>query len=105
MAADINIRQCLGNLLLIEKAINRALQNGRYSGKVLAYEQSKFLLTKCQADAASHEVGKDDRITATVRKLESWQSWNAIAVTERQEFLSKLADVVWDIPMPSASSN
>ncbi|TBH22188.1 DUF262 domain-containing protein [Rhizobium leguminosarum] len=104
-AADFHIRQCLGNLLLIEKAINRALQNGRYSGKIVAYEQSKFLLTKCQADAASHEVGKDDRITATVRKLESWQSWNAIAVTERQEFLSKLADVVWDIPMPSASSN
>ncbi len=104
-AADIHIRQSLGNLLLIEKAINRALQNGRYSGKIAAYEQSKFLLTKCQADAAAHEVGKDDKITVTVRKLESWQTWNAVAVTERQEFMSKLADVVWDIPMPSASSN
>lgn len=104
-AGDVHIRQSLGNLLLIEKAINRALQNGRYSGKIQAYEQSKFLLTKCQADAASHEVGKDDKITATVRTLKSWDKWDATAVTERQKFLSDLAEIVWDIPVSPTTTN
>lgn len=91
---DQDLIQSLGNLLLIEKSINRSISNGSYSAKVEAYRQSKFLLTKCQADAASAEIGTGDRITLTVKRLKSWPAWEAEAVAERQAFLTELAQEV-----------
>ena len=100
-ADDQDLIQSLGNLLLIEKSINRSISNGRYSSKVEAYRQSKFLLTKCQADTGSAEIGAGDRITMTVKRLKSWPTWQAEAVAERQAFLTKLAQEVWDVPAPA----
>jgi len=103
-AEDQELIQSLGNLLLIEKSINRAISNGEYTGKVVAYRQSKFLLTKCQADTASAEVGLADRITTTVQSLECWPEWNESAVIKRQAFLTKLAQDVFDVPPPASRS-
>ena len=101
--SDPQITQSLGNLLLIEKSINRSISNGRYSGKINAYKSSKFLLTKCQADQQSQIVGTADKISATVKSLTSWPTWDAAAVRSRQEYLTKLALRVWDVPsMPVA---
>lgn len=90
--------QSLGNLLLVEKAINRSISNGCYSGKIVAYAQSKFLLTRCQADAGGHEIGKADKITKTVQSLQAWPTWSKESIKSRQAFLTKLALRVWDIP-------
>lgn len=103
-ADDQEVIQSLGNLLLIEKSINRAISNGRYSGKVTAYAQSKFLLTKCQADTVTPQVGVADKITATVQSLKCWPDWNADAVEDRQAFLTGLAQQVFNVPPPASRS-
>ncbi|MGA0546965.1 DUF262 domain-containing protein [Brevundimonas sp. VNH65] len=103
-ADDQEVIQSLGNLLLIEKSINRAISNGRYSGKITAYGQSKFLLTKCQADTVTPQVGVADKITATVQSLKCWPEWNVGAVEERQAFLTSLAQTVFDVPAPPAKA-
>lgn len=103
-AHDQEVIQSLGNLLLIEKSINRAISNGRYSGKITAYGQSKFLLTKCQADTVTPQVGVADKITATVQSLKCWPEWNAGAVEDRQAFLTSLAQTVFDVPAPSTKA-
>lgn len=102
-AADQDIIQSLGNLLLIEKSINRSISNGRYSDKIGAYTQSKFLLTRCHASTEAREVGSDDKITRAVQGLECWPEWNAAAVAERQRFLTRLARRVWDVPSQLAA--
>jgi len=88
---DQTLIQSLGNFLLIERSINRSIQAERYSEKITKYVQSKFLLTKCQASTLAQEVGTADRITRTVQSLESWSSWSAAAINERQVFLTKLS--------------
>ncbi|WP_320195554.1 DUF262 domain-containing protein [Agrobacterium rosae] len=89
--------QRLGNLLLIEKSINRAIQNKSYSSKTTIYPKSKYLLTRCQASSHSGQVGVADKITTTAQSLEVFPEWNAAAIQKRQEFLAKLAASVWDI--------
>jgi hypothetical protein len=97
-AGDQALIQSLGNLLLIEKSINRSISNGRYSGKIAAYNQSKFLLTKCQASTEAQVVGVADKITKTVQSLKSWPTWSKDTIKERQAFLTRLALNVWDVP-------
>ena len=100
---DQELIQRLGNLLLIEKSINRAIQNVQYSQKIGVYPQSKFLLTRCQASKQSGQVGVADKITSTVESLDVFPQWNLEAVDKRQVFLTKLAAVVWDVqPIGSA---
>lgn len=93
---DQEIIQRLGNLLLIEKSINRAIQNAKYSEKIKTYPQSKYLMTRCQADKASGQVGIADKITKAVEELEVFPIWNKTAVEQRQAFLARLASRVWD---------
>jgi hypothetical protein len=100
---DQYIIQSMGNLLLIEKSINRSISNGCYSGKASAYVQSKFLLTRCQASTEAQEVGSADKITKAVQGLECWPNWNAAAVAARQKFLTGLARRVWDVPSSAAA--
>jgi hypothetical protein len=49
VSADGELIQRLGNLLLVEKSVNRALGNKPYSEKLEAYRSSQFLLVRCQA--------------------------------------------------------
>lgn len=94
---DIEVLQSLGNLLLLEKSINRSIGRQAYKQKAKSYAQSKFLLTKCQRDADKQKVGIADKITKTVQKIESFDNWNAEAIQQRQKFLTKLACKVWDV--------
>ena len=89
--------------MLIEKSINRSISNGRYSGKISAYVQSKFLLTRCQASTEAQQVGSADKITKAVQGLQCWPQWNASAVKERQVFVTQLARRVWDVPYNPAA--
>jgi hypothetical protein len=100
---DQEIVQSLGNLLLIERSINRSVVNGPYSDKTSAYAQSKFLLTKCQSCAQAQLVGAADKITLTVKTLKSWPVWTAKTVQDRQIFLAQLAMKVWEVPDPAAA--
>lgn len=93
---DREVIQQFGNLLLIEKSINRAIQNARYSEKIKTYPQSKYLLTRCQANKASGQVGVADKITKAVEELEVFPIWNKSAVKQRQALLARLASKVWD---------
>jgi hypothetical protein len=100
-ATNQDVIQRLGNLLLIEKSINRSLSNGCYSGKIASYAQSKFLLTKCQAACKPHEVGSADKITKAVQSLRCWPQWDRTSVEDRQAFLTELACEVWGVPLGS----
>jgi len=97
-AADGELIQRLGNLMLVEKAVNRSLGNKPYSQKVGAYPGSQFLLVRCQA--AHQTVGVNDQITKTMKKLPTYPKWNRAAVGERQQNLASLAYEVWSVPKP-----
>lgn len=96
-AKDWEVYERIGNLLLLEKSINRSIGAQGYSEKVEKLAQSKFLLTKCQGGTKQNEIGVADKITNTVRKIESFADWNAEAIEDRQKFLTKLACTVWEV--------
>jgi hypothetical protein len=100
--ADQQVIQSIGNLLLIEKSINRAIRNTRYSAKIKTYPQSKYLLTRCQGNSENCKVGMADKITKAVEAVASFPKWNANAVYERQQFLTRLACEVWDVRPPTS---
>ena len=97
-ATDPDIINSLGNLLLIERSINRVIGNGRYTDKAPAYSQSKFLLTKCQVSLEDKKVGVADQITKTIDTLRAWTSWSEDTVSDRQAWLAARACIVWDVP-------
>ncbi|WP_225009718.1 DUF262 domain-containing protein [Novosphingobium percolationis] len=97
-AEDQEVIQSLGNLLLIEKSINRSISNKPYTVKAPHYGQSKFLLARCQPDLDAQIIGAADKITKTVQSLECWPTWDAEKVAERQLFLAKLACQIFDVP-------
>lgn len=90
----------LGNLVLVEKAINASLGNKPFSVKRHVYKQSQVLLTRAIADRP--EVGRDTKIDLAVDPFEPFQTWNAEAVVKRQEQLVGLARRVWHIRVPSS---
>ena len=99
-ADDWEVNSLLGNLLLLESSINRSIQSGKYSEKKSKYQQSKFLLTKCQPDLKAAEIGVSDRITRTVQRLKAYNQWNHQNIIDRQNFLAKLSLKIWQIPKP-----
>lgn len=96
-AKNWEVYERVGNLLLLEKSINRSIGAEGYDYKLAKYAQSKFLLTKCQGDTKGNEIGVADKITNTVRKIESFPEWSADSVVERQKFLTKLACTIWGV--------
>jgi len=96
-AKDWEVYERVGNLLLLEKSINRSIGAQGYAHKTKKFTQSKFLLTKCQGGTKQNEIGVADKITNTVRKIESFSEWNSKAINGRQKFLTKLACTVWEV--------
>jgi hypothetical protein len=94
-AADEEIIQPLGNLLLLEDAVNRSIQNDAYSEKIKIYPTSQFLLTRCLA--AHLPVGTNDRITRATRDIPVYKNWNRQNIQLRQDYLAKLSMEVWRI--------
>ena len=88
-------KHLLGNLTLLEKPLNRSIQNQDYQAKVLVYESSTFYLTKSLNGLV--DVGEDTAINRMNKKLSTWTNWNATSITERQEMLYSLTKEIWDI--------
>jgi hypothetical protein len=94
-AVDQDVTQRLGNLLLLEESVNRAIQNDAYSAKKIAYPSSQFLLTRC---IAGHlPVGTNDRITRATRDIPNFETWNRKGIEARQKYLAKLSAEVWNV--------
>ena len=99
-AEDPDIAERLGNLVLVEKPINRSLGNRAYSRKRDVYSQSQLLLTKAVAERP--RVGVNTRIDIAVAELKPASTWSEAAVIERQECLATLARSVWSVPGATA---
>ncbi|SNS40808.1 Protein of unknown function [Granulicella rosea] len=95
-ASDAAIASKLGNLVLVEQAINRLISNGAYTQKKMLYAQSQFLIVRCQA--ARPSFGVADQITRAITSIPSFPIWNERAVSERQSFLTSLAREIWGVP-------
>lgn len=89
----------LGNLTLLEKTINAAVQNESYAVKSPGYKQSSFLLTKSLAEKP--QVGVNTQLNRAVEDLIQFDKWDSGTIEKRQEMLTKLARKVWDMPEDS----
>lgn len=95
-ATDFELIQRLGNLMLVELSVNRAIQNVPYSEKSKIYPTSQFLLARCQA--APLVVGVNDKITQAIQHLDPAPIWNRAAIERRQAWIAEAAAKVWDMP-------
>jgi len=94
-ADDVEVIQSLGNLMLLEKSVNVVAGAASYSVKCAVYPSSKFLLSRCQA--ATLQVGVNDRITRAMKRLDPAPVWNRAAVEQRQRWFAEVAFDVWNI--------
>lgn len=85
----------LGNLTLLEKPINIVASNDYFQRKNEEYKKSKCYLTSSISELIA--VGNDTSINRINEKLESFTSWNASTIDDRQEMLINLAKDVWKI--------
>jgi hypothetical protein len=83
------VAQRLGNLVLVEKAINASLGNKPFSRKRSVYQQSHPLLTRAIAEQA--KVGVNASTDQAVARLEPFAEWNEDAVNRRQIGMAALA--------------
>ena len=91
----------LGNLVLIEKPLNRHLGNKAYSQKKPIYDESKFLLTKSLS--GEHDIG-NTMVTKAVGGLKSFEKWDADSLSIRTNQLFEIAKKVWDMQPPASDS-
>ncbi|MGU3463580.1 DUF262 domain-containing protein [Methylobacterium sp. C33D] len=94
-AADVDLINRLGNLMLVEAAVNRVIKNAAYSKKALSYPKSQFLLARCQASAMA--VGVGDKITQAAQRLNPAPAWNKAAIEARQQWIAEAALEVWNL--------
>jgi hypothetical protein len=95
-ADDEGSIESLGNLMWLERSINRAIGNAAYSAKALVYPTSQFLLARCQA--APLKVGVNDQITRAIARLDCATGWNTDAIERRQAWFADRALEVWNVP-------
>ena len=92
---DQELVQRLGNLMLIEQALNRSLGNKAYSEKLLVYGSSKYLLNMCQGSQPA--VGQASAIRLVTQTIPSFAIWTRNSIEERQKFFANLAEEVWGV--------
>lgn len=85
----------LGNLTLLENSINKSIHNSAYEAKSLAYQHSKFYLTKSIPMLSA--VGSNTAMTRTNEKLQNWPAWNKNSIDERQQMLFNISEEIWGI--------
>jgi uncharacterized protein with ParB-like and HNH nuclease domain len=83
----------LGNLMLIERSVNRVIKNKPYSVKAELYATSQFLIARCQQKLLAN--GKNDQITRAMRRLNPAAQWNAVTIEKRQEWLAEVSLKIW----------
>ena len=86
----------LGNMTLLEDAINRSIRNKPFSIKREAYSQSNFLLTRTIAEPV--QVGVNTKIDQAVTGLITFDEWTSESIERRQGMLARLAKRVWEMP-------
>lgn len=85
----------LGNLTLIEKPINRSIQNNSYSDKVEVYKKSNYYLTSSLKEV--DVVGNNTAVNRIGKFLKSFSTWDKASIEERQDLLYKLSLEIWKI--------
>lgn len=93
----------LGNLALLENSINKSIHNDDYASKSVAYQQSKFYLTKSIPGLI--DQGTDTAITRTNKKLTSWCDWNKASIEERQQMMYQLSEEIWGVSSDEPHDN
>jgi len=93
--------QKLGNLCLVEKTLNTSLGYKPFSQKREVYGRSQYLLTNSIYD--NSKIGKDTAFDRAIQLLQTYSVWNEAAIYNRQELLTKIAHIVWDMPEPSSN--
>ncbi len=88
-------KQKLGNLTLLERAINTSIKRDFFSEKCRGYEKSQFYLT-CSIPGLV-EVGIDTSFNRVNQHLKSFQEWNKSSVDMRQEMLYEIAKLTWQV--------
>lgn len=96
--SDPAIINRLGNLVLVEKAINASLGNKPFSKKKLVYPKSKLLLV--HAISERPKIGVNTSIDRAVRDLEPFDEWNEKSIAARQTKMGIMAREIWNIPSP-----
>jgi len=87
----------LGNMAMLENAINSSLSNKSFSEKKHGYTQSHFLLTRTIAERI--QVGVNTAIDRAVKDLMTFDEWTSASIEQRQAMLTELAKSVWDMPV------
>ena len=87
------IKNCLGNLTLLEKPINIVAGNDFYVAKQREYKNSANYLTRSLSGLA--DVGQNTSIIRINERLSSFAKWNAEDIEKRQLMLIDLAQEIW----------
>ena len=94
-ADDEELINRLGNLMLIERSVNRVIKNKAYSVKAETYPSSQFLIARCQQQLLKN--GKNDQITRAMKRLNPAEEWNAGSIKKRQEWLAEVSLEIWGV--------
>jgi len=90
---DLKIR--LGNLTLLEKTMNIVVSNDFFSKKILEYGKSPYYISK--SISALDSIGQNSSVTRLNHKLKSFDKWDKVSISERQELLYNLSKDIWKI--------
>lgn len=94
---DSEIVDRLGNLVLLEKSLNKVVGNKPYSEKREGYNQSDFLWTKILGGKDKALVGNNTAVNRAIKECEDYPEWNEYAVKKRQSEIGRLARVIWGL--------
>lgn len=86
-------KQRLGNLTLLEAAINCSIGRDYFVDKRPTYENSGLFITR--SIAKSQAVGTTSTFAKTAALLPSFTEWNSLSINGRHEQLKKLALETW----------
>lgn len=89
------VKTLLGNLTLIEKPINRSIQNNNFTDKVEEYHKSMYYLTSSIKEV--DVVGNNTAVNRIGKFLKSFTTWDKSTIEDRQDMLYKLSLEIWKI--------
>lgn len=89
------VKTMLGNLTLIEKSINRSIQNKGYADKVIEYHKSKYYLTRSLKEVDA--IGNNTAVNRIGKFLKEFDHWDKATIEERQDMLYKLSLEIWKV--------
>lgn len=89
------VKTMIGNLTLIEKPINRSIQNKSFNDKLPEYGKSKYYLTSSinKIDV----IGINTAINRIGKFLKEFDNWDASTIEDRQKLLYNLSLEIWKI--------